>query len=138
MIKVINNAMEDEEVFDAVCQHCGSELEYTLSDTVLDDSDNLGFKCPVCGKFHVVECANPFQFPESFYYTSTNHGAVEPSKEATQKMIDECVKRVLKSPEDFDYASVSTGDTLVFAIKADNEVVVNVAKNYYEAEMYLN
>lgn len=139
MIKVINNAMEDEEVFDAVCQHCGSELEYTLSDTILeDDTDNLGFNCPVCGKFHVVEYAKPFQFPEAFYHVSSDHGAVEVNKKDAQKMVDDCVNRLLKSSEDFDFIIFSFGNTLVIAIKADNEITVIVTKDYYKTETCLN
>lgn len=139
MIKVIKNATEKEKVFNTDCQHCGSKIEYATSDLILDDeTGNLGFTCPVCGSFHVERYGNPFQFPEAFYHVSSAHGAVEVTKEKTQKMIDDCVSRLIKSSEDDDYVYTATGDTMVLATKCDGEITVCVVKDYYETETYIN
>lgn len=133
MIEVVK-PVTNEEKHEIVCNKCGSLLRYEDEDLEMCGPEQ-GIVCPECSGWNMVKKYPNFQFPVSFYHFGNAYSL---SDEATQKFIDDCVKRVKKSKEVWDMAMSGTGDTLVIVIKNDEEITCYVAKNYYEAVEYLS
>lgn len=133
MIEVVK-PVANEEKHEVVCSKCGSLLRYENGDLEMYGPEQ-GLICPECKEWIVVKNYPTFQFPISFYRYDN---ACALSDEETQKYIDDCIKRVKESQEIWDMAMSGTGDTLVIAIKGDEEITCYVAKNYYEAVEFLS
>lgn len=133
MIEVVK-PVTNEEKHEIVCNKCGSLLRYEDEDLEMVGPEQ-GIVCPECSEWNIVKKYPNFQFPISFYYFGNTYPL---SNEATQKFIDDCVKRVKESKEVWDMAMSGTGDTLVIVTKNDEEITCYVAKNYYEAVEYLS
>ena len=69
----------------------------------------------------------------SEYFTSSTRG-VHVSDKEVQKMVDEVIKTLQTSKDNFDFASQETGDTIVWGTKYDgNTIDVYISQNYSSA-----
>lgn len=133
-----NNCQNPNQEYEITCPHCKSKLSYTYDDVISDKSDNEWIYCEACHE-QIIICDNEktltvdiVQYPQDFY--SFENGV--PVKDAEiNEWIRECVNDLDKNN---DYASRSSGDSLVFACKNDEEshtAEVVVAKNYHVTEV---
>ena len=133
-----NNYQNPNQEYEITCPHCKSKLSYTYDDVISDKSDNEWIYCEACHE-QIIICDNEktltvdiAQYPQDFY--SFENGV--PIKDTEiNKWIKECVNDLDKN---IDYASRSSGDSVVFVYKSDQyshmaEVVV--AKKYQETEV---
>jgi len=71
------------------------------------------------------------------YFTSSTDG-VRVKDEAVQEMIDEVIKRLKSSKENFDFGSVATGDSIIWGVKSDGQIDVYFSRDYKEACLLYN
>ena len=135
--------LDHNDTLTAVCPNCGCTIGYAKNETYMgcdkDGNDGLVIDCPNCGDMILVEECDPMEWPKAFYYFGQGPDAVHLSNEKIQQMINDCVKVMTR--DNLDYYYLATGDTMVYAFWAEENMDVFVAKNYYSAfldEDYLN
>lgn len=119
----------------ATCPICGCEFEYD-NDEVRNDTQNMGcVKCPECGRFCEAEkefsLSNPPRYPEDFY---DFNGGVPQSDQNINGWIREAADYFRTHPEE-PLEFIACGNSILFAINADDGVHFYVAQGYYEADI---
>lgn len=118
------------------CLSCHSELEYTSVDIAYLVDGTAFVVCPVCRTTIRVENAPPLTsktilYPEHFADMGAN--AVDIDDATIQRWVRAALFEVENSNDDSgEYAIMSSGNTLVFATKYEDEYAVYVAKDYRE------
>lgn len=126
---VILKRPNEEQAREVVCGACGCTVGYYDSEVEPVDSCQKGIYCPNCNKVIVTEEYQPFTWPTSFYRYDQNKQAINTKDEQVQRMIDLCVKAI---KEGQDYHFQSTGNTFVASFACEDEILVVVAKDYWE------
>lgn len=115
------------------CPICGCEFEYDSDDVQRDIHNNAHVNCPECGCFCVETFSlnNPPRFPEDFY--DFNGGAPQSDKDIND-WIREATDYFCTHPEE-PLKSVACGNSILFAINADDGIHFYVAQGYYVADI---
>ena len=115
------------------CPICGCEFEYDSDDVQRDIHNNAHVNCPECGCFCVETFSlnNPPRFPEDFY--DFNGGAPQSDKDIND-WIREATDYFRTHPEE-PLKSVACGNSILFAINADDGIHFYVAQGYYVADI---
>ena len=115
------------------CPICGCEFEYDSDDVQRDIHNNAHVNCPECGCFCVETFSlnNPSRFPEDFY--DFNGGAPQSDKDIND-WIREATDYFRTHPEE-PLKSVACGNSILFAINADDGIHFYVTQGYYVADI---
>lgn len=141
MIKIIT-LPTGNLVFEHRCS-CGAVFTYYHVDTKGDY-----IICPVCAhaesvigdkiinKNEAPEEApeSHFRYPNDFYHFGESPDGKKMSDADIQEMVDR-IYDTLNEGKLGDFSSIATGDTLVSGHRNDEQIVVWVAKNYWEDEI---
>lgn len=131
MVEIIKPKQDYKEV---TCPFCYAKLRYTDED-IEQVYNERGVVCPACEQFVALESVNPFKFPEAFWLSSADTGAVKISNDKTQQFVNDCVKYLRdrkKQGIKEDYIMSGTGNAMVFGFLDDDGISIYVAQNYYE------
>ncbi len=131
MVEIVKPKQDYKEID---CPFCRAKLRYTDED-IEQVYNERGIVCPTCEQFIAMEFVRPFKFPESFWLSSANTGAVEVSNNTTQQFVDDCVNYLRKQKGEGvkeDFVMSGTGNTMTFGFLDDDGISVYVAQNYYE------
>mgnify|MGYP004680708031 FL=1 len=115
------------------CPICGCEFEYGSDDVQRDIHNNTHVNCPECGCF----CAETFshsnlpRFPEDFYEFKDG---VPQSDQNINDWIREATDYFRTHPEE-PLRFIACGDSILFAVNADDGIHLYVAKRYYVADI---
>jgi len=115
------------------CPICGCEFEYDSDDVQRDIHNNAYVICPECNGFcaETFSLNNPPRFPEDFYDFS---GGVQQSDQEINDWIREAIDYFLAHPDE-SLKFVACGNSILFAINADDGIHFYVAQGYYEADI---
>lgn len=136
-----DNLQQPKQEYEIVCPHCKSKLAYTLDDVINDGLGNEWIYCGVCEERIAIweddeiPTADTVQYPKDFFSYADS---VSIKDDEINKWVKECVNDIDK---DNDFSLRSSGDTIVFAFKSDEDVpaaTVVVAKKYQEAEVKIS
>ncbi len=131
MVEIVK-AKQDYKEID--CPFCHAKLRYTDED-IEQAYNERGIVCPACEQFIAMEFVRPFKFPDSFWLSSTDTGAVKMSNVEIQQFVDDCVRYLREQKGEGakeDFVMSGTGNTMVFGFLDDDGISVYVAQNYYE------
>lgn len=131
MVEIVKPKQDYKEID---CPFCRAKLRYADED-IEQVYNEIGIACPACEQFITLEFVKPFKFPDSFWLSSTDTGAVKISNVEIQQFVDDCVKYLRdrkKQGIKEDYAMSGTGNSMVFGFLDDDGISVYVAQNYYE------
>ena len=117
----------------ATCPICGCEFEYDSDDVQCDIHNNTYVICPECNGFcaETFSLSNPPHFPEDFY---DFNGGVQQSDQEINDWIREAIDYFLAHPDE-SLKFVACGNSILFALNADDGVHLYVAKGYYVADI---
>ena len=112
------------------CPNCENLLSYEKEDVEIGHYGCECITCPECGEKILItgERIMPPTFPQTFYHFGS-------SKKISDKNIQEMVNKVvdnIKIANVGDFYSMATGDTMVVALKDEDNIDVIVAKDYWE------
>lgn len=125
-----------------ICEDCGSELEYEISDMRMGALGCMYVDCPLCGYDNMIEeneqsitlTMDNVEFPTHFFHTSKDGGAVdccnnEEVKDAIRRGID----YLRKNADDFNWYTCH-GNLFVEVQRYDGDenYWVIVTNNYYD------
>lgn len=115
------------------CPICGCEFEYDSNDVQRDIHNNAHVNCPECGCFcaETFSLSNPPRFPEDFY---DFNGGIQQSDQEINDWIREAIDYFLAHPDE-SLKFVACGNSILFALNADNGVHFYVAQGYYVADI---
>ena len=115
------------------CPICGCEFEYDSDDVQRDIHNNAYVNCPECECFcaETFSHSNPPHFPEDFY---NFNGGVQQSDRDINDWIREAIDYFLAHPDE-SLKSVACGNSILFAINADDGIHLYVAQGYYVADI---
>lgn len=127
-----------------VCDRCGSELEYEKEDTRIGYLGVTHLDCPLCGEEIMLEgnerdiflTKDNVKFPEHFWHTSKECGAVEISGGRIEEYIRKGIEFFRENKDEFCWYT-GTGDTRIFVFRYDGDEIYDivVAKDFYETEI---
>lgn len=125
-----------------ICSECESELEYEENDLFMGSLGEMHILCPVCNERvalsdnekNITLTKDNIKFPEHFFYSSVENGAVNVDDEEIQKDINRLIEFLrTNKKEEFDaYTEHGNAHVSVFRFTGDEEYHVVVAKNYYD------
>lgn len=124
------------------CTGCKVKLEYDVADIQVGAYGCAYVECPKCGELIFIDSEvhsitltkDNIRFPQHFMGAGPN--VVKLSDERTERYIRECLDVLEKREEDYgEFAYTGTGDTLVFAVKYEDEYAIYVAKEYYTSSI---
>ena len=136
-MKIIKNNLKDNTATTKItCDNCGSVLEVGEDEFEIGEFGLKGVKCGACGEMTYADdsitlTASNVSYPQHFSIL-TPEKCKAMSDSEINKYIGEALRMIGK---DTDYSAMASGDTMVFAYKADeesSEVGVIVCKNYAE------
>ena len=112
------------------CPNCENLLSYEKEDVEIGHYGCEFITCPECGEEILItgERIMPPTFPQTFYHFGSG-------KKISDKNIQEMVNKVvdnIKIANVGDFYSMATGDTMVVALKYEDNIDVIVAKDYWE------
>ena len=112
------------------CPNCENLLSYEKEDVEIGHYGCEFITCPECGEKILItgERIMPPTFPKTFYHFDSG-------KKISDKNIQEMVNKVvdnIKKAEVGDFHIMATGDTMVVALKYEDNIDVIVAKDYWE------
>ena len=112
------------------CPNCENLLSYEKEDVEIGHYGCEFITCPECGEkiFITGKRIMPPTFPQTFYHFGSGKKI---SDKNIQEMINEVVDNI-KIANVGDFYSISTGDTMVVALKYEDSTDVIVAKDYWE------
>lgn len=115
------------------CPICGCEFEYDSDDVQRDIHNNAYVICPECNGFcaETFSLSNPPRFPKDFY---DFNGGVQQSDQKINDWIREAIDYFLAHPDE-SLKFIACGDSILFAINADDGIHFYVAKGYYVADI---
>ena len=136
MIKVVGKKKEEKKIYKTLCDECMVALEYEESDTHIGAYGCRELICPECGAKVLVEQPDGInldetniEFPVHFSYTSDS--AVDIDNKTVQEWVRTCLQNLKEAPN-YSFDIIESGDTVVIALKYENECEVYVSKKYYE------
>lgn len=117
----------------ATCPICGCEFEYDSDDVQRDIHNNAYVICPECNGFCTKEFSldNLPRFPEDFY--DFNYGVPQNNSDIND-WIREATDYFRTYPEE-TLRFIACGDSILFAINADDGIHFYVAQGYYVADI---
>ena len=112
------------------CPNCENLLSYEKEDVEIGHYGCECITCPECGEKILITGKRiiPPTFPQTFYHFGSG-------KKISDKDIQEMVNKVvdnIKIANVGDFYSMATGDTMVVALKNEDNIDVIVAKDYWE------
>lgn len=125
------------------CDECKSELEYEKSDIEFGAYGCPEITCPLCGTKFVLEDEDEMvltkeniSFPNHFWHTCKETGAVELSNNKIEEYIRQGINHFRENKDDY-YWFTETGDSHVEVKRYDGDEVYNIfiSKNYYETDI---
>lgn len=131
MVEIVKPKQDYKEID---CPFCRAKLRYTDED-IEQVYNERGIVCPACEQFIAMEFVRPFKFPESFWLSSTDTGAVKMSNVEIQQYVDDCVNCLRERENEGikeDYTMSGSGNAMVFGFLDDDGISVYVAQNYHE------
>ena len=113
-----------------ICPTCENLLLYEKEDVKIGYLGCEFITCPECGTEMLTtgERIMPPTFPRTFYHFGSG-------KKISDKDIQEMVNKVvdnIKKADVGDFYTMATGDTMVIALKYEDNIDVIVAKDYWE------
>ena len=128
-----------------ICDQCGSELEYDVSDMEMGVLGCMHIKCPLCNEHNMLDdnenniilTTDNVEFPTHFFHTSKETGAVDIcNNNEVKKWINNAIAYFRKNKNEFAW-HCSSGNllVLVFRYDGDKEYNVYVTNNYYETHI---
>lgn len=117
----------------ATCPICGCEFEYDSDDVQRDIHNNAYVICPECNGICTKEFSldNLPRFPEDFY--DFNYGVPQNNSDIND-WIREATDYFRTYPEE-TLRFIACGDSILFAINADDGIHFYVAQGYYVADI---
>lgn len=117
------------------CPICGCEFEYDSDEVQYNERKQAYVNCPECSGYCVEEeeftLSNPPRFPEDFY---DFNGGVQQSDQEINDWIREAIDYFLAHPYE-SLKFVACGNSILFALNADDGIHFYVAKGYYVADI---
>lgn len=115
------------------CPICGCEFEYDSDDVQRDIHNNAYVICPECNGFCTEEFSldNLPRFPEDFY--DFNYGVPQNNSDIND-WIREATDYFRTHPEE-TLRFIACGDSILFAINADDGIHFYVAQGYYVVDI---
>lgn len=116
------------------CPICNCEFEYNCDEVRHNEHKQAYVNCPECGGFCVEEeisLSNPPCFPEDFY---DFNGGIPQSDQDINDWIREAIDYFLTHPDE-SLKFIACGNSILFAINADDGIHFYVAKGYYTADI---
>ena len=112
------------------CPNCENLLSYEKEDVEIGHYGCEFITCPECGEKILItgERIMPPTFPQTFFHFGD--GAKVSDKD-TQEMVNRVVDNIKKADVG-DFYIMATGDTMVVALKYEDNIDVIVAKDYWE------
>ena len=112
------------------CPNCENLLSYEKEDVEIGHYGCECITCPECGEKILItgERIMPPTFPQTFYHFGSGKKI---SDKNIQEMINEVVDNI-KIANVGDFYGISSGDTMVVALKYEDNIDVIVAKDYWE------
>ena len=112
------------------CPNCENLLSYEKEDVEIGHYGCEFITCPECGEEILItgERIMPPTFPQTFYHFGSG-------KKISDKNIQEMVNKVvdnIKKADVGDFYVTATGDTMVVALKYEDNIDIIVAKDYWE------
>ena len=113
-----------------ICPTCENLLLYEKEDVKIGYLGCESITCPECGTEMLTtgERIMPPTFPRIFFHFGDG---TKISDKDTQEMVNKVVNNI-KTAEVGDFYDISTGDTMVVALKYEDNIDVIVAKDYWE------
>lgn len=119
-----------------ICPNCRYLISYTDDEIERVDNEAVGVYCPNCGAVIVDHTVTPFTFPNTFHKVNQQEGMSHLNNEQVQKLIDS-VRKQGKFLEVGEAYGESTGDTIVIAMKSEEELAIYVTQDYWKDQYYL-
>ena len=112
------------------CPNCENLLSYGKEDVEIGHYGCECITCPECGEKILItgERIMPPTFPRTFYHFSDGKKI---SDKDIQGMVNKVVDNI-KQADVGDFYTMATGDTMVVALKYEDDIDVIVAKDYWE------
>ena len=112
------------------CPNCENLLSYEKEDVKIGYLGCESITCPECGTEMLTtgERVMPPTFPRTFFHFGDGTKA---SDKDTQEMVNKAVDNIKKA-EVGDFYSISSGDTMVVALKDEDSTDIIVTKDYWE------
>lgn len=127
----LNETIEKRPII-TTCPHCQYTISYTEDEVERVDNDSLGIMCPNCNELIVLEHIEPFTFPDTFYHFGVSEYAVCLSDDEVQEYVNIVKRKLQQECKVGEYAFSGVGDTMVFGFNFEDEIVIYVARNYWE------
>ena len=123
----VKKEKDKEEI---ICPTCENLLLYEKEDVKIGYLGCESITCPECGEKILItgERIMPPTFPRTFYHFGSG-------KKISDKDIQGMVNRVvdnIKKADAGDFYITATGDTMVVALKYEDNIDIIVAKDYWE------
>lgn len=112
------------------CSHCGYKISYTENEVERIENTKMGIFCPHCEEPIITQNVDPFTFPDTFVKYGEDEGAVHITDKAVQILVNEVKKSLINNSQEYSFSA--TGDTIVFGYNFEDEIVIYVARNYWE------
>lgn len=116
------------------CPHCQYKISYFKDEEERIENTKMGIFCPHCGEPIITQNIDPFVFPNTFVRYGEDEGAVRITDEAVQILVNDVKKSLINDSQ--DYSISATGNTIVFGYNFEDEIVIYVARNYWEDSMF--
>lgn len=112
------------------CPNCGNLLSYEKEDVEIGHYGCEFITCPECGEKILItgERIMPPTFPQTFYHFGSGKKI---SDKDIQGMVNKVVDNI-KQADVGDFYVMATGDTMVIALKYEDNIDIIVAKDYWE------
>ena len=113
-----------------ICPTCENLLLYEKEDVKIGYLGCESITCPECGTEMLTtgERVMPPTFPRTFFHFGD---VTKASDKDTQEMVNKAVNNI-KTAEVGDFYSISSGDTMVVALKDEDSTDIIVTKDYWE------
>ena len=121
---------KEEPQEEIICPTCENLLLYGKEDVKIGYLGCESITCPECGTEMLTtgERVMPPTFPRTFFHFGDGTKA---SDKDTQEMVNKAVDNIKKA-EVGDFYSISSGDTMVVALKDEDSTDIIVTKDYWE------
>ena len=129
----------------ALCECCGSELEYEESDVKIGAFGCAYVVCPLCdsnsfvydSEKEVTLTKDNVKFPTHFWHTCKENGAVDVcNNEEIKKRIRNGIEFFRKNKEEYHWFTASGNlHVEVYRLDGDESYEVLVTNNYYETSI---
>ena len=113
-----------------ICPNCENLLLYEKEDVKIGYLGCESITCPECGTEMLTtgERVMPPTFPQTFFHFGDG---TKVSDKDTQEMVNMVVDNIKKADVG-DFYSISSGDTMVVALKDEDSTDIIVTKDYWE------